>query len=348
MMEEDLDTVQDEVFSKLQMLEVAELGQCAVQLNVNIPPNKRGKKTAIRSLLMNHLTSDEVQENDQVGEIFNQLLGAVVKMVSERLVVEDVIAAAIGGEGTQKQEDANKESQSSEVKGDDQVGNNNNNINNNNNNNNDNSNSNNNNNNNNHNYNTGNANARIEVTRFREFKLSNGTFGGDEDVDYPSLCYQIQEARNLHFSDQEIVSGTIKAMKNPLRKYCEGKQLKQQSTGEGGLKLVELLNSIKVFANVKESSVLVDEMRDSRQEPKETENRYVYRMMGYRDNIMVVTREEDNPLSQDFVQKKFNRAVITGFRKPTIRLCLAPLLKRGAVVDDDILMMEVNDAVNAD
>ena len=51
----DLDAVKDDVFSKLQLLDVTQLGQCCVQLNASIPPNKKGKKTAVRSFLMNHL-----------------------------------------------------------------------------------------------------------------------------------------------------------------------------------------------------------------------------------------------------------------------------------------------------
>ncbi len=317
----DLDAVKDEVFSKLLLLDVTQLGQCGVQLNATIPANKRGKKTAIRSFLLNHLTSDAVEDHEDVEDIFRQLSDSISKMLSaddEKGVKEETeeVKTEIKQTNSSKTTTSNAGGNSA---GDRNTGG----I-------------------------TGEQNStRIEVSRFREFKISNGTFGGEEDVDYPSLCYQIQEARTLNFSDREIVSGTIKAMKNPLRKYCEGKQLKLQQQG-GLLKLDQLLKSIRSFANVKESSILVDEMKDSRQEPKESEKHFVTRLMGYRDNVMVVTQEEETPLAPEYVQKKFNRAVIVGFRKATIRLMLTPLLKKGIVVEDDDLIEEVNEAVNAD
>ena len=68
--------------------------------------------------------------------------------------------------------------------------------------------------------------TKIELARFKDWKVNTGTFGGENHVDYCSLCYQIEEAKELRYSEREIVSGMIKSMKNPLRKYCEGKQLR--------------------------------------------------------------------------------------------------------------------------
>ena len=320
----DLDAVKDEVFSKLQLLDVTQLGQCGVQLNVTVPPNKLQKKTAIRSFLMNHLTSDAVEDHDEVEEIFGQLNTEMTKMLAAGgkkdggvVVKTDAVAkpeVKVEAESSTMRKTEDTGMTAFGGNGDGNL--------------------------------TGNVNGvgtriGIEVARFREFKLSNGTFGGEAHVDYPSLCFQIQEGRSLNFSPKEIVSGMIKAMKNPLRKYCEGKQLK------GGWTLEKLMNSIRCFANVKEASLLLDEMKESMQEPKEEERCFVTRMMGYRDNILTVTKEEQHPVSDAFVQKKFNRAVICGFRKDTIRITLTPLLRQAALEDDD-LMLAVNEAVTWD
>ena len=64
-----LDDLQDEVFRKLQLLDVTQLGQVCVELSISVPASKKGKKTATRSFILNHLTSDNVSENDEVEEI---------------------------------------------------------------------------------------------------------------------------------------------------------------------------------------------------------------------------------------------------------------------------------------
>ena len=70
-------------------------------------------------------------------------------------------------------------------------------------------------------------------------------------------------------------------------------------------------------------------------------------MMAFRDNIVTCTREEDHPLGEALVQKRFFHALFVGLKKDTIRLSLGSLLKMGNV-EDDVLMKEVNEAVACD
>ena len=58
-------------------------------------------------------------------------------------------------------------------------------------------------------------------------------------------------------------------------------------------------------------------------------------------------KEEEEPLAESLIRKKFHHALSVGFKKDTIRLMLAPVLKSGKL-DDDQLMKEVNDAVTAE
>ena len=50
----DLEQLQDDVFDKLNMLDVTQLGECCVQLNQVVPPNKKGKKSGTRDLLFTY------------------------------------------------------------------------------------------------------------------------------------------------------------------------------------------------------------------------------------------------------------------------------------------------------
>ena len=221
----DLDEVKDDVLAKLQRLDVAQLGECAVQLNITIPVNRMGKKTQIRYFLMNHLTSPAIEEHNDVEEILRTLNTAMTKMLGEdgsdsskknveteietqevKQVVKEEPNGLFSGMASSISPEAKPV-----VDGTVNAAS------------------------------CANGGSRIEIARFREFKLSNGTFGGENHVDYPSLCFQIQEGRSLNFTSREIVSGMIKAMKNPLRKYCEGKQLK------GGWTLEKLMKMVSEF-----------------------------------------------------------------------------------------------------
>ena len=79
-----LEDLQDVVLEKLQLLDIAQLGEVCVQLGITVPPVKMGKKTATRSFVLNHLTSDAVEENEHVDEIFKDLHQKLVVMVGSR------------------------------------------------------------------------------------------------------------------------------------------------------------------------------------------------------------------------------------------------------------------------
>ena len=71
----------DDVCTTLQLLDVKQLGQCCVSLDVVIPPAKMGKKAAMKTMLMRHLTSDAVQGDDKAEEILETLSKEMESMV---------------------------------------------------------------------------------------------------------------------------------------------------------------------------------------------------------------------------------------------------------------------------
>ena len=137
----DVELVKDEVFSKLQLLDHSQLGQCGVQLNLSIPPNKMGKKTAMRTFILRYLTSEDVEDDDQVDDIFRRLKESIEKMLADKGKTE-----AVDKDISVRTE---VEDSSNSVK--DEVTH-------------------------------GNATTtRVELARFKEFKVTAGTFGGDEN-----------------------------------------------------------------------------------------------------------------------------------------------------------------------
>lgn len=92
----------DEVLVKLQALEVASLEEICVNLKLNVPANKRGKKQAVKNVIIRHLSSEEVEDSADGGEAFlNQLdmeLGKRLKTVKSKSLKQEPESG--GGSGS--------------------------------------------------------------------------------------------------------------------------------------------------------------------------------------------------------------------------------------------------------
>ena len=107
------------------------------------------------------------------------------------------------------------------------------------------------------------------------------------------------------------------------------------------------MKSIRSYAKVKDANKMMDQLKARCQETTETEIDFLTKMCTLRDNILAMTRQEEHPMNEALVRKQFCHTLSVGFKKDTIRLLLAPVLKKGDLNDDD-MMQEVNDAVDAD
>ena len=325
----DLDELGDEINQKLQLVDVAQLGECCVQLGITIPPAKRGKKSAIKALILMHVCSN-VQQDDNAEEILtalNTTLNGMVQVAEEK--EKDVVVDKKETEEKPKvEEESVGTSGSATNNGGEQQSNSQNNAaaaaaaplaga---------------------HGGNVVTNTTRVELSRFKEFKVSPGTFGGEKHVDYTSLCYQIEDAKELKYTSREIVSGMIKSMKQPLKKYCEGKR---------NWSLEKLMAHIRSYAKVATSEEVMDQMKQQSQKPDQEEGDYLVQMCAIRDDVIAMTKQEENPMDERRIEKNFLRALLAGFRKDTIRLMLTPLLKQSNL-DDQTLMDEVNEAVRAE
>ena len=310
----DIEAIQDEVFEKLQLLDVSQLGECCVQLGVVVPPAKKGKKSAIKTLILKHLTSDAVEEDENVEDIFSTLKGRLDGMMKEakKEDKEDVkldekegnVVTDVGVKAHSSAEGAASGTASKSTGAETLAA----------------------------------TTTRVELARFKEFKVTPGTFGNANSIDYTSLCYQIEDAKELNYTEREIMSGMIKSMKQPLQKYCQGKR---------NWTLQELMSYLRTYAHVKKSEEVMDEMKAKCQLPDQKEADFLLVMSALRDDILAMTRQEENPLDEARVQKNFRHALSVGLKKDTVRLMLAPILKQDSLSDDQ-LMKELNEAVAAD
>ena len=143
----------------------------------------------------------------------------------------------------------------------------------------------------------------------------------------------MKEGLGLGYSEKEVMSGVIKAIQT-------GCSLKRYLEGTVGLTFDDFKGILKTHYNVKDSTTLLDEMVRSVQEPKQKLLNYVLKMMALRDEILEVTKDEDCPLGEVWVKRRFTDSLLSGLRKPTIRLEMQALLKQDKA--DPVLLKEVN------
>ena len=101
--------------------------------------------------------------------------------------------------------------------------------------------------------------------------------------------------------------------------------------------LEKLMKRIRSYAKVKNADEMMDEMKARSQESTQSEIDFLTQMCTIRDNILAMTKQEEHPINEALVQKQFYRTLAVGFKEDTIRLMLAPMLKRGNI-DDNKLM----------
>ena len=182
--------------------------------------------------------------------------------------------------------------------------------------------------------------TKIEVHKLQNFKISGSVCSGENMIDYYGLRFQMEEGKTQGYGSKVIMSAVIKAMKagSSVRRYFEGKVDLTEK------KFLEILRS---HYNVKDAATLLDEMVNSHQEPSETEMNYVMRVMDLRNKIMLITKDEDCPLGEALVKKRFFYTLSVGFQKDSIRLEMMNVLKN-QMLEDEELVREVKEVVNRD
>ena len=169
--------------------------------------------------------------------------------------------------------------------------------------------------------------------KLREFKIANGTVGVEGSLDYSDLLMQMKEGLSSGYSQQEVMSGVIRATKpgTELRKYLVRHQ---------NMTYDDFKQTLRSFYNVRESQTIMDEMRDMVQGEDQPLLKYVMGMCALRDEVYEVSLSEDCPPGEALVKKRFVDSCLSGLRIPTVRLEMQDLLKQD--LSDPKLFEEVN------
>ena len=175
--------------------------------------------------------------------------------------------------------------------------------------------------------------SQFHKLKLREFKIANGTVGGDGSLDYSDLVMQIKEGITLGYAEKEVMSGVIRATK-------PGSELRRYLVRHSAMTFDDFKSTLREFYNVKESQQIMDEMRDLKRQPGQLLIKYVMSMCALRGEIYEVSKTEECPPMPAQVEKRFEECCLSGIKDPTLRLQMEMVLKQK--LPDPKLFKEVN------
>ena len=177
----------------------------------------------------------------------------------------------------------------------------------------------------------------------KEFKV-NGIIGSlcqQNKLTYTSLIRQIKEGNRMGFTEQEIISGVIKAITPglPVRDYLETKS---------DVNLAYLQDLLRSHYQEKTASEQLLQLQNICQKEGENAQDFLFRALGLRQKIMAAAEEDDSlPSQRTYIQSLFLRAVETGMTNEKVLTRLRPFLEDATVDDDQVLIHQVKCAVSA-
>lgn len=172
----------------------------------------------------------------------------------------------------------------------------------------------------------------LSYQKLKAFKI-NGSIGaqGQKDtLSYTSLSFQIRQGETQRYSDNEIYSAVIQAIKpgNPLRDLLEAKGSPDKAT------LIKLLRS---HYNEKDPGSVFQDLRHCVQMPGEAAHAFCCRAMALREKVKSLSAEEGRPFDSQLLNTTFFRAIFTGLKQNNIRMEIQHLLKGETCSDEDLL-----------
>ena len=319
---EAAEVAREDLVKSLHLVEdPKDLAEICIALDVQVPPNKTGKRSALFSLILKNLMSTEMEESDDSGlavfqDIYAQVDAKIKRSSADKvnnnstdIKTEENSGMSTGkntvtGGKQQLVKDATfskssiKDSSGERADSKDHS-----------------------------------VIRSVERIRLEKFKIHGGVVGGEKNkVDYQSLIHQIEEGKGLGHSMKEILSGVVRAMEagSGLKRWFEKRPDVSEERAMNMLRSHYELDS-------RDSMTLLTELKNSAQEPTESVKKYVFRMMDLRDTILDLSVEEDSPLQKSFVNKRFYDALSVGITVDTIRLELLGIFKEASLEDDELL-----------
>ena len=175
------------VLAGLRMLDVAQLENCCEKLSLTVAEAKKGKRKAVENIVMRHLTSETLEESEDEGMSVYLMLHDHIKSLLDsstnntiKQLVEELSEIKSASE-TERKEDAvapniEVKKETPETKPADAAA------------------------------------VSVELHKFRrEFKITGGTV--PDQVDFINLSNQMYDGLEAGYTEKEIRSGVVKAMK---------------------------------------------------------------------------------------------------------------------------------------
>ena len=174
--------------------------------------------------------------------------------------------------------------------------------------------------------------TKTSFEKLREFKI-NGTIGStskNDNISFTSLLYQMEKGRKSGRSDEEIQLAVIRAMKPgmSLRVYLESK---------GDFDHEAFLKILRSHFNERDATTVFQEMCNCTQKASESALDFCLRVMGLREKVSALAREEAGSLDMVTISKRFFHTVFTGLKSSTLRLELKKILSEASVTDEQLL-----------
>ena len=294
--------------SELQLLEITD----NLSLKLTDKP-KSDRKKALRNLLKRHIESSELEDSEDEGlAVFQKLLTDIKELIKDevdeddkgKVVTEaklklDQLRETLNSDNPGEKSESSKSKFSGEESSSKSV--------------------------------ISQDYQKLKVQR--DFRIKNGTIGGENQLDYGNLCFQIKEGLASGYSEKEIISAVLNATK-------PGTELHIYLIRARDLKFEDFKITLKEYYKVRESHKIMDEMVATVQKPKQGLLMYVMKMCALRDEILDVMQGEECPQDSRLVQRRFVESLLSGIREPTIRLEMQSVLKQN--VSDTLLFKEVN------
>ena len=179
----------------------------------------------------------------------------------------------------------------------------------------------------------------LSLHKLKDFKINGsiGNLGQKDKLSYGSLSYQIQNGKEQGYSDKEICCAVIRAMTpgSTLRNYLEGYV---------GMDLKFLIKVLRSHFKEKDATSVFTEMSNAVQQSSENELEFCMRLMGLRQKVLTLSKEEDCAYEAKLVQTKFQHALFTGLKHNNVRHELRDML-RGGVIKDEELLQGISDVM---
>ena len=162
--------------------------------------------------------------------------------------------------------------------------------------------------------------------------------GEKDKLSYTSLSFQIQNAKKLGYSQENICGAVIKAISpsNYLRTYFESKP---------GLNLTSLLEILRSHFKEKDSASTFTDLSNAAQLPTETCLDFVIRLMCLRQKVLDLSSEEGCPYDATLLNKRFRQTMFSGLKNTNIRIEIRENCKHDPSLSDENLLKLIADAV---